>query len=38
VPAYIQVKLGQGQHKLTLMPSANTVSDLNDRFTAVIHY
>src|SRR5690349_18435865 len=38
VPAYIQVMLGQGQHKLTLVPSANTVSDLNDFFTAVIHY
>jgi hypothetical protein len=38
VPAYIQVKLGQGQHKITLAASANTVSDLNDRFTAVIHY
>jgi hypothetical protein len=38
VPAYIQVKLAQGPHKLTLAPSANTVSDSNDRFTAVIHY
>ena len=38
VPAYIQVKLGQGPHKLTLAASANTVSDFNDRFTAVIHY
>ena len=38
VPAYIPVKLGQGPHKLTLAASANTVSDFNDRFTAVIHY
>jgi len=38
VPAYIQVKLGQGQHKLTLSASSNTVSDSNDHFTAVIHY
>jgi len=38
VPAYLQVKLAQGPHKLTLAASANTVSDSNDRFTAVIHY
>lgn len=38
VPAYIQVTLGEGQHKLTLVASANTVSDFNDFFTAVIHY
>jgi hypothetical protein len=38
VGTYIQVKLGQGQHKLTLTASANTVSDFNDRYTAVIHY
>jgi len=38
VPAYVQVKLAQGQHKITLAASANTVSDFNDRFTAVIHY
>lgn len=38
VPAYIPVKLGQGPHKLTLSASKNTVSDLNDYFTAVIHY
>jgi hypothetical protein len=38
VPAYIQVQLSQGPHKLTLTPSANTVSDYNDYFTAVIHY
>ena len=38
VPAYIQVKLAQGQHKLTLTTAANTTSDFNDYFTAVIHY
>jgi hypothetical protein len=40
VPAYIQVKLSQGPHKLTLIPKAGstTVSDLNDFFNAVIHY
>lgn len=38
VPAYIQVKLGQGAHKLTLSAAANTVSDYNDYYTAVIHY
>src|SRR5215217_4036214 len=39
VPAYIPVKLSQGQHKLTLSAApGSTVSDLNDRFTAVIHY
>jgi hypothetical protein len=38
VPAYIPVKLGQGPHKLTLSAAANTTSDYNDWFTAVIHY
>lgn len=38
VPAYIAVKLSQGPHKLTLSAAANTVSDFNDYFTAVIHY
>src|SRR5881227_1621361 len=37
VPGYFQIKLSQGPHKLTLSPAANTVSDLNDFFTAVIH-
>jgi len=39
VPAYIPVKLAYGQHKLTLsaMPGG-TVSDLNDFYTAVLHY
>lgn len=38
VPAYIPVKLSQGAHKITLSASANTVSDFNDLYTAVIHY
>lgn len=38
VPAYIPVKLSQGPHKITLSASANTVSDTNDFYTAVIHY
>lgn len=38
VPAYIPVKLSQGPHKITLSASANTVSDFNDYYTAVIHY
>ncbi|HSD45537.1 MAG TPA: hypothetical protein VLB87_02910 [Pyrinomonadaceae bacterium] len=38
VPAYIQVQLSQGPHKLTLSNAANTTSDSNDFFTAVIHY
>ncbi|HKV36584.1 MAG TPA: hypothetical protein VJP89_19740 [Pyrinomonadaceae bacterium] len=38
VPAYIPVKLSQGPHKITLSTSANTVSDFNDYYTAVIHY
>ena len=39
VPAYIPVKLSQGQHKLQLSPApGTTVSDFNDFFTAVIHY
>ena len=38
VPAYIPVKLGQGPHKITLSAAANTVSDFNDSYTAVIHY
>ena len=40
VPAYIPVKLTQGQHKLTLsaITPGTTVSDANDLFTAVIHY
>ena len=39
VPAYIPIKLRQGQHTLTLSPdTAQTVSDFNDFYTAVIHY
>lgn len=38
VPAYVPVKLNQGPHKITLSASANTVSDFNDSYTAVIHY
>jgi hypothetical protein len=40
VPAYIAVKLQQGQHTLTLSakPGTTTVSDFNDLYTAVIHY
>jgi hypothetical protein len=40
VPAYVAIKLTQGQHKLTLLtaPGTSTVSDYNDWFTAVIHY
>lgn len=38
VPAYIQVNLSQGPHKLTLSAASNTVSDFNDLYTAVIHY
>ena len=38
VPAYIQVQLAQGPHKLTLSAAANTTSDYNDWYTAVIHY
>lgn len=40
VPAYIPIKLSQGQHKLTLalLPNTQTTSDLNDYFTAVIDY
>ena len=39
VPAYIPVKLTQGQHTLTLSAApGTTVSDANDLYTAVIHY
>ena len=39
VPVYIPVKLKQGQHTLTLkVANAQTVSDLNDHYTAVILY
>ena len=40
VPAYVQVKLTQGQHKLTLSAKSGstTTSDFNDNYIAVIHY
>ena len=38
VPAYIPVKLTQGQHSLALTVLGGTISDLNDLYTAVIHY
>ena len=38
VPAYIQVQLAEGLHKLTLTAAPNTITDSNDYFTAVIHY
>jgi hypothetical protein len=39
VPIYIPLKLDQGQHTILLDGNnANTVSDLNDFYTAVIHY
>jgi hypothetical protein len=38
VPGYFPVQLDQGPHKITLSASANTVSDFNDFYTAVIHY
>jgi hypothetical protein len=39
VPAYIPVKLSQGQHTLTLfIDTEQTVSDVNDFYTVVIYY
>ncbi len=39
VPTYIEVKLQQGQHTVTLGPAtATTTSDLNDFYTVVLHY
>ncbi len=38
VPAYIEVQLSHGQHKLTLSADSNTISDYNDRYTAVLNY
>jgi hypothetical protein len=39
VPAYIAVKLDQGQHTLKLSAApGTTVSDFNDFYTAVLHY
>ena len=39
VPAYVQVQLAEGQHTLTLFAyTGETISDMNDFYTAVIHY
>lgn len=40
VPVYLPIKLTQGSHTLQLSVAAGTptVSDLNDRFTATLHY
>jgi len=40
VPAYIPLQLKFGQHSLTLsaLPGTSTTSDLNDFYTAVLHY
>lgn len=39
VPAYIPIQLSEGQHTLSLsLNSGATVSDINDFYTAVIHY
>ncbi len=39
VPAWVPVKLAQGQHTLALsVANSATTSDLNDSFVAVLHY
>jgi hypothetical protein len=40
VPVYLPVKLAPGSHTIQLAVAAGTttVSDLNDRFTAVLHF
>lgn len=38
VPAYIPLQLKFGQHSLTLSALPSTVSDVNDFYTAVLHY
>jgi hypothetical protein len=38
VPAYIPVKLTQGQHQLTLSAAQNTISDYNDFYAAVLQF
>ena len=38
VPVYLPIKLTQGQHTIQLSVAANTVSDLNDLYTAVLHF
>jgi hypothetical protein len=40
VPVFIPLQLQFGQHSITLsaLPNTTTVSDLNDIFSAVLHY
>lgn len=40
VPVYLPIKLTQGSHtiQLSAAPGTTTVSDLNDLYTAVLHY
>ena len=40
VPAYVPIKLQQGQHtlNLSLLPGTQTTSDFNDIFTVVIDF
>jgi hypothetical protein len=38
VPAYVPLQLKFGQHSLTLSALSGTVSDVNDFYTAVLHY
>jgi hypothetical protein len=39
VPAYLPIQLSEGNHTFSLYAiSGGTVSDLNDFYTAVIHY
>lgn len=39
VPTYIQVKLGEGDHTVTLGPATGpTTSDVNDFYTVILHY
>src|SRR5262245_14161367 len=38
VPAYFPLQLKFGQHSLTLSNLPGTTSDINDFFTAVLHY
>src|ERR1051325_4534427 len=38
VPVYIPLQLKFGQHSLTLSVLSGTISDVNDFYTAVLHY
>jgi len=38
VSSFVPLKLTYGPHSIALTAMANTTSDLNDLFTAVIHY